>query len=147
MKKIFFLIIIIALFYTLIFYLTKEIDKNYILGFGWKAFLKENSKVLIEQKIGEIKENEDIFIKSIKIYPKYNGVLSYDLIKDLLKIDLDRPFTDLIRIISKERGEVFLKIEYESKNFNLINYVFGLPIRIDEINILIPLSIIDLKVN
>ncbi len=146
MKKILFLIIIIVLFYILIFYLTKNSDKSYILGFGWKAFLKENNIVFIEQKIGELKENEDIFIKNIKIYPKYNGILSYDLIKELLKVDLDKAFKDLIRIISKNKGEVFLKMAYESKKFNLINYAFGQPIRIEEINILIPLYVVEVKV-
>jgi hypothetical protein len=146
MKKTLLIFILIAFLYIVIFNLTQKVDKNYILGFGWKVYLKEDERIFVEEKIGVIKEGENIFIKNVKIYPKCSGILSEELKEELLKFDIDKPLNDLIRVVSKQSGDIFLKIEYESKKFDIINYAFGLPIRIDEINLLIPLNFIEINI-
>ncbi len=146
MKKIIVIVIFIIIFYIFLFYISKIVDKNYILGFGWKAYLKESKTITKNLKFGEIKEGNEIFIKNIKIPIETSGVLSSDLKKELTKINLDNYFSDLIKVISKKSGSVYIKVQFEEKIYDFINYAFGLPIRIDEIKIKIPINILEILV-
>ncbi|MCX8094911.1 MAG: hypothetical protein N3D74_01785 [Caldisericia bacterium] len=146
MKKAIILIIFILIFYVFLFFISKNINKNYLIGFGWKVYLKESETYNKKIKIGELKENEEIFIKNIKIYPKVYCFLSYELVKELTNINLDSPFSDFIKIISKKSGDVYLNVQFEEKRYDFINYVFGFPIRIDEIKINIPINILEILV-
>lgn len=146
MKKIIVILIFIIIFYIFLFYISKNVDKNYILGFGWKAYLKESKTITKNLKFGEIKEDDEIFIKSIKIPIETSGILSSDLKKELTKINLDNYFSDLIKVISKKSGSVYIKVQFEEKIYDFINYAFGLPIRIDEIKIKIPINILEILV-
>lgn len=146
MKKIIVIMVIFLIFYIFLFYISKNVDKNYILGFGWKAYLKESKTIIKNLKIGEIKDNEEVFIKSIKIPIETEGLLSFELKKELTKINLDRYFSDLIKVISKKSGDVYIKVQFEEKSFDFINYAFGLPIRIYEIKVKIPINILEILV-
>lgn len=146
MKKIIVIVIFIIIFYIFLFYISKNVDKNYILGFGWKAYLKESKTITKNLKFGEMKEGDEIFIKNIKISIETSGVLSLDLKKELTKINLDNYFSDLIKVITKKSGSVYIKVQFEEKIYDFINYAFGLPIRIDEIKIKIPINILEILV-
>lgn len=146
MKKIIVIVIFIIIFYIFLFYISKNVDKNYILGFGWKAYLKESKTITKNLKFGEMKEGDEIFMKNIKIPIETSGVLSLDLKKELTKINLDNYFSDLIKVITKKSGSVYIKVQFEEKIYDFINYAFGLPIRIDEIKIKIPINILEILV-
>lgn len=146
MKKIIILIIIFIIFYVFLFFISKNFDKNYFLGCGWKVYLKESENTIKIIKVGVLKEGDEIFVKNVKIYPETNGILSFDLIKDLTKINLETPFIDLIKIVSKKSGSILIKVQFEEKKYDFINYLFGLPIRIDEIKIKVPLNILEISI-
>lgn len=146
MKKNLILIIIFIIFYLFLLFVSKSLDKNYLLGFGWKVYLKTNENFIKIIKIGEFKDGEEIFVKNIKIYPETSGIVAYDLKKELTKINLDSPFTDVIKIISKKSGNVSIKVQFEEKVYDFINYIFGIPIRIDEIKIKVPINILEISV-
>lgn len=109
-------------------------------------YLKESENTIKIIKVGVLKEGDEIFVKNVKIYPETNGILSFDLIKDLTKINLETPFIDLIKIVSKKSGLILIKVQFEEKKYDFINYLFGLPIRIDEIKIKVPLNILEISI-
>lgn len=143
MKKSVIILIIILLFYLLIYFMSRDLEPQFLLGTGWKYYEKERK---LEQKailIGEIKEKEVIFIKNIKIYPKISGLLSYDLKKIITKLDQSKPLTTDINFISRNReGKVYVVVEYEIIESSFVNYLFNLPIRIERVKIENPLRFI-----
>jgi len=146
MKKVLIITIFFVCFYIFLFIISKNINKYYLLGFGWKVYLKKSEIETKSLKIGEIKGEGDIFIKKVKIYPEDSGILSFDLKKNLTKINLENPLLDTIRVISKKSGVIYMKVQYERRVYDFINYAFTLPIRIDEVKFLIPIKILEVSV-
>ncbi|HOC53058.1 MAG TPA: hypothetical protein PKJ39_04920 [Caldisericia bacterium] len=144
MKKIITLIIIVFIFYLFIFFMSRDSKPEFILGTGWKYFETENKKEEREILIGKIETGDFIFFKKIKIYPEIKGLLSYDLKQKLTQIDIDKPFSTEVSLISQNKeGNIYVKIDYEIIEGDAINYIFNLPIRIEKIKIEKPINLIE----
>ncbi|MGB9750279.1 MAG: hypothetical protein ACPLWB_05530 [Caldisericia bacterium] len=144
MKKIITLLIIVLIFYLFIFFMSRDSKDEFILGTGWKYFKIETKKEEKEILIGKINSEDFIFYKKLKIYPEIKGMLSYDLKKKLTQVDTNKPFTREVSLISQNKeGNIFVKIDYEIIKGNAINYIFNLPVRIEEIEIENPIEIVE----
>lgn len=142
--KVLVIVFIVLLFYLSIFYLSRNSKKEYILGTGWKYYVIENYRIERDIFIGKLKKSDSIFLKSVKFYPKITGLLSYDLKKIITKIDIDKPFVKEVSLISQNReGNIFVKIGYEIIKGKAINYIFNLPVRIENIEIEKPVELIE----
>lgn len=144
MKKAIKFLVIVLLSYLFIFYMSRNSKKEYILGTGWKYYVIENYRIEKNVLIGELEKNDSIFFKRVKFYPKITGLLSYDLKKIITSIDIDKPFVKEVSLISQNRkGNIFVKIGYEIIKGKAINYIFNLPVRIENIEIEKPVELIE----
>jgi len=124
--------------------MSRDSKDEFILGTGWKYFNLETIKEEKEILIGKIDSEDFIFYKKLKIYPEIKGLLSYDLKKKLTQINIDKPFTREVSLISQNKeGNIFVKVDYEIIKGKVINYIFNLPVRIEEIEIKNPIEIIE----
>jgi hypothetical protein len=71
-------------------------------------------------------------------------LLSYDLKQKLTQIDIDKPFSTEVSLISQNKeGNIYVKIDYEIIEGDAINYILNLPIRIEKIKIEKPVNLIE----
>jgi len=120
------------------------------MGTGWRFYKLEDKRIVEEVKIGELNDEESVFIKNVKLYPECSGSLLHEDLKEkLLSFSFDSYLFIPVRMIipdAKEGDSIFIEVEEEVIIGDAINYIFNLPVRIERIKLIKPIKIKEVRV-
>ena len=121
----------------------------FFMGTGWKFYKLEEKIIAKEIKIHELKEEEKVFTKNIKLSPKCSGLIHEDLKEALLSFSFDSYLYIPLKMIipdAKNGDSIYIEVEEEVVKGDAINYIFGLPIRVERIELERPVKFKQVKV-
>jgi len=121
----------------------------FFMGTGWKFYKLEERVSVKEIKIHELKEGRNVFAKNIKLSPKCSGLIHEDLKEALLSFSFDSYLYIPLKMIipdAKAGDSIYVEVEEEIVKGDAINYIFGLPIRVERIELERPVKFKQVKV-